>query len=98
MITSLGPIFHDKVFEKIELNFANSEMKFEHYQSLIACLERTNCIISFKLNLSEFPIILDIFFLIFIRNKQLGLNNEFFEKLMNEIFFQTKKFNFDLRK
>ena len=71
MITSLGPIFHDKAFERVELNFANSEMKFEHYQSLIACLERTNCIISFKLNLSEFPIILDIFFLILLETNNL---------------------------
>lgn len=98
MITSLGPIFHDKAFEKIELNFANSQMKFEHYQSLIACLERTNCITSFKLNLSEFSIILKHFFLIFIRNKQFALNNEFFAKLMTQIFLQTKKFNIDIRK
>ena len=71
MITSLGPIFHDKAFEKVELNFANSQMKFEHYQSLMACLERTNCITSFKLNISEFSTILDNFFLYLLETNNL---------------------------
>lgn len=62
LIDSLGPIFHAKAFAKIELNFANSQMKFDHYQSLIASLGMTNYITSFKLNLAEFPIILVNFF------------------------------------